>query len=63
VTIDERGVSMKVNLADVDREWSGHISLHYELTFSPEELKDVPTTTFSFEVPHESIVKLAGLPT
>ena len=63
VTIDERGVSMKVDLAEVDAEWSGHLSLHYELTFSPEELKDIPATTFSLTVPHEWVLKLAGVPT
>lgn len=63
VTIDERGVSMRVDLAEVDAEWSGHLSLHYELTFSPEELKDLPATTFSMTVPHEWVLRLAGVPT
>jgi hypothetical protein len=42
VTIDERGVLVKVDLGEVDAEWSGHLSLHYELTFSPEELRACP---------------------
>jgi hypothetical protein len=63
VTIDERGVLMKLDLADVDAEWIGHLSLHYELTFSPDELKDIPVTTFSLSVPPEWVLKLAGVPT
>jgi hypothetical protein len=63
VTIDASGVLLAVDLADVDPEWSGHLSLHYELTFSPEELKDLPANVFSVSVPHEWVLKLAGVPT
>jgi hypothetical protein len=63
VTIDERGVLLKVELGDVDAEWSGHLSLHYELTFSTEELKDLPAKAFSLKAPHEWVLKLAGVPT
>jgi len=63
VTIDEHGVLMAVDLAQVDEEWSGHLSLHYELTFSPEELNEIPTRTFSLSAPHEWVLKLAGVPT
>lgn len=63
VSIDERGVTMKLDLADVDPEWSGHLSLHYELSFSTEELKELPRTTFSSSVSHEWVLKLAGVPT
>ncbi len=42
---------------------SGHLSLHYELTFSPEELRDLPATAFSWSVPHEWVLRLAGVPT
>jgi hypothetical protein len=63
VTIDESGVLLEVNLADVDPEWSGHLALHYELTFSPEELTQLPARAFSVSVPHEWVLKLAGVPT
>jgi hypothetical protein len=63
VTIDGRGVLVKVDLGDVDASWSGHLSLHYELTFSPEELRELPATAFSWSVPHEWVLKLAGVPT
>jgi hypothetical protein len=63
VTIDERGVLLKVDLAEVDAAWMGHLSLHYELTFSAEELKELPATTFSVPVPHEWVLRLAGVPT
>jgi hypothetical protein len=63
VTIDERGVRMKVDLGDVDAGWSGHLSLHYELTFSAEEVRELPATAFSWSVPREWVLKLAGAPT
>lgn len=63
VTIDERGVLMAVDLADVDPDWSGHLSLHYELTFSPEELNDMPERALSLSAPHEWVLRLAGVPT
>ena len=62
-TIDERGVHLEVNLEDVDPEWSGQLALHYELTFSPDELRDLPARAFSVSVPHEWVLKLAGVPT
>jgi hypothetical protein len=37
--------------------------LHYELTFSPEELTELPATSFSLAVPHEWVLELAGVPT
>ena len=63
VTINESGMLLTVNLADVDPEWSGHLSLHYELTFSPDELKELTAREFSMSVPHEWVLKLAGVPT
>ncbi len=63
VTIDEHGVLLAVDLAHVDAEWSGHLSLHYELTFSPDELKQLPATAFTLSVPQEWVLKLAGVPT
>jgi hypothetical protein len=63
VALSENGMLLAVNLADVDPEWSGHLSLHYELTFSPEELKELPAREFSMSVPHEWVLKLAGVPT
>ena len=63
VTIDERGVLMEVDLADVDPDWSGHLSLHYELTFSAEELTELPARAFSLSAAHEWVLKLAGVPT
>lgn len=63
VTIDERGVAMAIDLADVDPGWSGHLSLRYELAFSVAELAEIPTTTFSVAVPAEWVLKLAGVPT
>lgn len=63
VTIDQRGVRMEVDLAKVDPEWSGHLALHYELAFSPEELAALPAQKFSMGAPHEWVLKLAGVPT
>ena len=63
VVIDEHGMLLQVDLADVDPGWSGHLSLHYELTFSADELKELPARTFSMSVPPEWVLKLAGVPT
>lgn len=63
VTIDEHGLLMKVDLAKVDDEWSGHLSLHYALTFSAEELNELPARSFLLPAPHEWVLKLAGVPT
>lgn len=63
VVIDATGMLLKVDLADVDPEWSGHLSLHYELAFSAEELKELPAHSFSVSVPPEWVLKLAGVPT
>jgi hypothetical protein len=63
VTIDEQGVHLDINLEDVDPEWSGQLALHYELIFSPVELQDLPARAFSVSVPHEWVLKLAGVPT
>jgi hypothetical protein len=63
VTIDDQGVHLEVNLEDVDPEWRGQLALHYELTFSPKELQDLPARAFSLSVPHEWVLKLAGVRT
>lgn len=63
VTIDEQGVRITLDLAEVDAEWSGHLTLHYELTFSPAELQELPARTFALPAPHEWVLRLAGVPT
>ena len=62
VTIDGSGMLLRVELGDVDPEWSGHLSLHYGVTFSAEELAELPAREFSLSVPHEWVLKLAGVP-
>lgn len=42
------------------RSYSGALAL---TSFSAEELKDLPATALSFSVPHEWVLKLAGVPT
>ena len=62
VTLDARGLRLSADLAKVDPEWSGHLSLHYELTFSDAELAELPARALTWNAPHEWFLKLAGVP-
>lgn len=62
VTIDAHGLTVAIDIGRVDPEWKGHLSLHYDLKLSPEELAEIPRRAFAFEVPHEYVLKLVGVP-
>ena len=49
---------LRVELADVDPQWS----LHYGVTFSADEIAELPATAFSLSVPHAWVLKRAGVP-
>ena len=62
VEISSSGVTLDVNVADVDPKFSGHLSLTYKVTIPDEVLTRLPARQLAFDVPPEYVYRAVGVP-
>ena len=62
-TLSESGLLLEIaDLAQVDPEFSGHLSLNYKAQLPADVLTRVPTRTLAFDVPPKFVYSVLGIP-
>ena len=62
-TLSESGLVLDIpDLAQVDPEFSGHLSLTYKAELPPDILSRVPTRSLAFDVPPKFVYSVLGIP-
>ncbi|BBX32187.1 hypothetical protein MMAG44476_27622 [Mycolicibacterium mageritense DSM 44476 = CIP 104973] len=56
------GLTLDVDVADVDPRCHGHLSLHYKTPIDAETLMRLPRRSFAFDVPPEYVFRAVGVP-
>jgi hypothetical protein len=56
------GLTLDVNVAEVDTRCTGHLSLHYKNALPEELLMRLPRRSLAFDVPPEYIFRAVGVP-
>lgn len=56
------GLTLDVNVADVDARCTGHLSLHYKDPLPEDLLMRLPSRTLAFDVPPEYVFRAVGVP-
>jgi hypothetical protein len=62
VEISSSGITLNVNVADVDPQFSGHLSLTYKVAIPEDVLNRLPAKQLAFDVPPEYIYRAVGVP-
>lgn len=62
VEISSTGVTLDVDVADVDPKFSGHLSLTYKVAIPADVLSRLPATHLAFDVPPEYVYRAVGVP-
>jgi len=60
--ISSSGVTLAADIADVDPQFSGHLSLTYKVEIPDDVLTRLPARQLSFEVPAEYVYRAVGVP-
>lgn len=60
--LSESGLTIDIDVAEVDARCTGHLSLHYKETLSPEVLARLPRRSLAFDVPPEFVFRAVGVP-
>ena len=60
--ISESGLLLDLNVSEVDRRCSGHLSLHYKDSIPEEVLMQLPRKSLAFDVPPEFVFLAVGVP-
>lgn len=60
--ISTDGLTMEVNLAEVDQCAEGHLSLHYKDPIPEHILTQLPRLSLAFDIPPEYVFRAVGLP-
>ncbi len=56
------GLTLDVNVAEVDARCTGHLSLHYKDTIPEDVLMRLPRRSLAFDVPPEYVFRAVGVP-
>ena len=56
------GLTLNVDVADVDPRCSGELSLHYKEDIPQDVLARLPRTSLAFDVPPEFVFRAVGVP-
>ncbi|AKK25760.1 hypothetical protein [Mycobacterium sp. EPa45] len=62
VEISGSGVTLDLDVADVDPQFSGHLSLSYKVAIPDDVLSRLPARQLSFDVPPEYVYRAVGVP-
>lgn len=60
--ISESGLLLDLDVGEVDRRCSGHLSLHYKDTIPDDVLMRLPHKSLAFDVPPEFVFRAVGVP-
>ena len=62
-TLSESGLLLEIaDLAQVDPEFSGHLTLTYKAELAPDVLARVPSRSLAFDVPPKFVYSVLGIP-
>ena len=61
VEISAAGVQVDVDVARVDRSFSGQLSLNYKVAIPPEVLGGLPRRSLTFDMPPEYVFRAVGV--
>ena len=61
VEISSTGLQVGVDVARVDRKFSGELSLHYKAAIPDDVLSRLPRRSLAFDMPPEYIVRAVGV--
>jgi hypothetical protein len=61
VEISSTGVQVDVDVSEVDKEFSGQLSLHYKAALSPDVLAGLPRRSLAFDMPPEYVFRAVGV--
>ncbi len=59
--LDTTGLHVELDVSRVDASFSGQLTLHFELTFTPAELAELPAGHVAFAVPADYVLRLTGV--
>jgi hypothetical protein len=60
--ISSGGVTLAADIADIDPQFSGHLSLTYKVAIPDDVLTRLPATQLAFDVPPEYVYRAVGVP-
>jgi hypothetical protein len=60
--ISSSGLHIKVNIAEVDPKFTGHVSLNYKAPIPDDVVMRLPRTSLAFDVPPEYVLRAVGVP-
>ncbi|MCZ0727749.1 hypothetical protein [Mycolicibacterium iranicum] len=60
--LSETGLTLDVDVADIDSRCSGELSLHYKEQIPPDVLAQLPRTSLAFDAPPEFVFRAVGVP-
>ena len=61
VEISSTGVQVDVDVSEVDKKFSGQLSLHYKVALSPDVLAGLPRRSLAFDMPPEYVFRAVGV--
>lgn len=61
VEISSTGVQVDVDVSEVDKTFSGQLSLHYKAALAADVLAGLPRRTLAFDMPPEYIFRAVGV--
>lgn len=61
VQISSAGLHVAVDVAEVDKKFSGELSLHYKAAISADVLAGLPRRSLAFEMPPEYVFRAVGV--
>lgn len=60
--LSETGLTLDVDVADIDSRCSGQLSLHYKEHIPRDVLAQLPRTSLAFDAPPEFVFRAVGVP-
>jgi hypothetical protein len=59
--ISSTGLQVELDVAEVDRKFSGELSLHYKVAIPADVLSELPLRSLAFDVPPEYVFRAVGV--
>jgi hypothetical protein len=59
--ISSTGLQVELDVAEVDKKFSGELSLHYKVAIPAEVLSGLPLRSLAFDVPPEYVFRAVGV--
>jgi hypothetical protein len=61
VEISSTGLRVDIDVAEVDKKFSGELSLHYKTAIPADVLADLPRRSLAFDMPPEYVFRAVGV--